>query len=351
MKRVLLLKIALLCLVLLVIGCRMAPVSRQHGRHKKVLIGFAMDTLKEERWQRDRDYFTKRLSELGADVIVENANNDTITQIAQINVLIDQGVDVLVIVPHEALKITTAVERAKAAGIKVVSYDRLIRNAPLDLYVSFDNIKVGELMAAYLVTKVPNGDYVIINGAPTDNNCSMFNQGYKNILNKPNIKPNIHIVYENWAEDWRPEAAYKMIETLLSKKQHFDAVIAANDSLAGAVIELLSEQRLAGKIHVVGHDADLSGCQRIVEGTQDMTVYKPIPKLAIKSADLVFALAKGLLVKPNRHIFNGKYYIPSVIIDPIPIDKNNISLIIKDGFHRMEDVYIHLPQKSWPKIN
>ncbi len=331
-------------------GCDWGTAKSISSESRPIKIGLAMATLQEERWRRDRDYFAERVRQLGGELIIQNANNNQQDQTQQVEYMVSQKIDVLVIVPHDLNQAALAVQMAKKAGVKVISYDRLIRNADLDLYVSFDNIKVGEFMAEYLVNKVPNGNYVIINGAPTDNNCYMFNQGYKNILNNYVRDGRIKIIFESWAEDWRPEDAYQFIQTLLSQGKKFNAVIAANDSLASAVIEALSEWRLAGKIMVVGHDADLSGCQRIVEGTQLMTIYKPIRKLAYRAADLAMALGANKEIRTNHSpTFNGKHFTPSEIITPIPIDADNIEIIIKDGFHSIEEIYLNIPKTKWPK--
>jgi D-xylose transport system substrate-binding protein len=332
----------ILCLILLLTCCQgwTWPGRQPRRAGKPVTVGLAIATLQEERWRRDRDYFQERARQLGVDLIIQNANNDAAQQLRQVRSLIGRKIDVLVLVPHDLNQAAVAVQLAKRAGIKVISYDRLVRNARLDLYISFDNVKVGELMAEYLVNHTPAGNYVIINGAPTDNNCYMFNRGYKNILQPYVREGKIKLAYETWAEDWRPGAAYQYIQTLLAQGKKFNAVIAANDSLASAVIEALSEWRLAGKIPVVGHDADLSGCQRIVEGTQLMTVYKPIRKLAYRAADLALALASGKTIKTNAApTFNGKYAIPSEIISPVAIDRSSIDLIIKDGYHTREAIY------------
>jgi D-xylose transport system substrate-binding protein len=310
-------------------------------------LGLSMATLQEERWRRDCDYFTERVEQLGGQVIAQNANNDDQEQLQQVEYLLSQKIDILVIIPKDLNRAAVAVQLAKKAGVKVISYDRLVRNADLDLYISFDNIKVGEDMAKYLVRKVPVGNYVIINGSPTDNNGYLLNQGYKNIL-KPYIKSGkIKIVFESWAEDWRPEPAYQYIQSLLIHGKKFNAVIAANDSMASAVIEALSEWRLAGKILVVGHDADLSGCQRIVEGTQLMTIYKPIRQMAYRAAELAMMLGANQAIKTNHGpTFNGKHFIPSEIINPIPIDRDNIGIIIKDGYHSKNEIYLNLPQQN-----
>jgi D-xylose transport system substrate-binding protein len=343
-------------MVFLIMICSLPWISRPQiieSRtldNKPIKIGLAMATLQEERWRRDRDFFTERLRQLGAELIVQNANNNSMEQTRQVAYLLSKKIRVLVIVPDDLNQAAAAVQLAKKAGVKVISYDRLIRNADLDLYLSFDNIKVGQFMAEFLVNKVPAGKYVIINGAPSDHNSLMFNEGYKRILNPYIQDQKITIAFETWAENWRPEYAYQYIQGLLTKKHPFDAVIAANDNLASAVIEALAEWRLAGKVMVVGHDADLSGCQRIVEGTQLMTVYKPIRQLAFRAADMAMALAANKEIKTNyAPIFNGKHWVPAEIITPIPIDRDNMNIIIRDGFHRKEEIYLNVPRSKWPK--
>src|SRR5215510_2376879 len=152
-----------------------------------VRIGLSMDTLKEERWQHDRDLFVARAKELGAEVLVQSANSDDNVQNQQVENLLTQGIDVLVIVPHNAEVAGAAVNSAKAQGVPVLSYDRLVKECEPDLYVSFDNIKVGELQAKYLLDRAPRGNYILIGGAPTDNNAKMFRDGQMNVL-KPAIE-------------------------------------------------------------------------------------------------------------------------------------------------------------------
>lgn len=329
---------------------RPQTVESRNPNNKPIKIGLAMATLQEERWRRDRDFFAERLRQSGAELIVQNANNNSAEQTRQVAYLLSKKINVLVIVPNDLNRAAAAVQLAKKAGVKVISYDRLVRNAVLDLYISFDNIKVGQFMAEFLANKVPSGNYVIINGAPNDHNSSLFNEGYKRILDPYIQDQRIEVAFETWADNWRPQYAYQYIQGLLTNNQQFDAVIAANDGLASAVIEALAEWRLAGKVMVVGHDADLSGCQRIVEGTQLMTVYKPIRQLAYRAADMALALAAGKEIKTNyAPIFNGKYSIPAEIITPIPIDRDNMDIIIRDGFHRKEEIYLNVPRSNWPK--
>lgn len=348
----------ILCLgLMLMSGCnaKESSVDSNNGKSQDspIKIGFSMGTLQEERWQRDRDIFVARAKELGAEVLVQNANNINEDQIKQVKYLIDQGIDILVIIPHDAEKCAESVQMARRAGIKVISYDRLIRNAGTDLYVSFNNVKVGELMAQALIEKVPKGNYVILKGAPTDYNSTMFDEGYMNVLDGPMEKGDITVVGETWCEDWAHEDAYNCVEQTLGKGISIDAIVAANDSLASAAIEALSENRLAGKVAVAGHDADLAACQRVVERTQLMTVYKPIDKIAKAAAEAAIKMVKGENIDVDNNMINdGKYEVPYLMIEPIPVTIDNMKdTIIKDSFHRLEDIYINVPKSQWPQLD
>lgn len=317
----------------------------------KVKIGFSLDSLVVERWQYDRDIFLAKAKELGADIIVQNATGNSDEQINQIKFLIDQKVDVLVIVPNDSEALASVVGMARKKGIKVISYDRLIKNANTDLYVCFDNENVGELMGRAITKKVPKGNYVIVNGNDRDNNAVLFNQGYKKML-KPYVdRGDIKILKEVWARGWNEEIAYQCVEGVLSKGQRIDAIIAGNDLLAEAAIRILSEHRIAGKVTVVGGDASLVGCQRIAEGMQLMTVYKPIKTLAQAAAEAAVKMGKGQKVVTNKTMNDGKYDIPIIMEPSIAVDKSNlIDIIVKNNFHRLEDIYRNIPKEKWPIV-
>jgi D-xylose transport system substrate-binding protein len=309
---------------------------------KKIKIGFAMDTLKEERWQRDRDMFVAKAKSLGADVLVQAANGNAAMQLSQAENLLTQNVDVLVVVPANAVTAAAIVEKAHKAGKKVISYDRLIRNADVDYYISFDNEEVGRLQASYLVTRVPKGNYVLIGGSPTDNNAKMFRDGQMQVLKPFVAKGDIKIVVDQWARDWQSSEALKHTENALTRsKNNIQAVVASNDGTAGGVIAALSQQKLAGKVLVSGMDADLAACQRVADGTQSMTVYKPIKLIADQGAELAVQVARGDVLKQElRKVNNGKKDVDSVLLKPIQVDKANMDqTIIKDGFHKKADVY------------
>ncbi len=314
-----------------------------------IRIGLSMDDLVIDRWQRDRDIFVAKAKELGAEVIVQNANEDSEKQINQIEGLIGQGIDVLVVIPYDKDDLTQVLKAAKKKGIKVVSYDRLVKNANVDVYISFDNVKVGKLMGQYLIKKVPVGNYLIINGSDLDNNSFMFNQGFKAALDQSINAGKIRIINEIWARGWREDIAYNGVEQKIKEGYKIDGIIGANDRLAEASIRALSEYGKAGDVEVVGHDADLSACQRIVEGTQLMTVYKPIKELAQGAAEIAVKLAKGESIETENLINDGTYDVPFKMYEPIPVTKDNmLETIINDDFHSFEDVYRNVPEDQRP---
>ena len=175
--------------------------TQQSSTHKPK-IGLLMETLKEERWQHDRDFFVAKAKELGADVEVSACNGDDNLQIAQAENMLAKGVDILVVVPHNGDICATIVNKAHSQGVRVIAYDRLIRNCDLDLYISFDNERVGQLQAQYLVQRVPVGNYILIGGAKTDNNAILFRKGQMDVLQPYIDSGKIKIFTDQWATDW-----------------------------------------------------------------------------------------------------------------------------------------------------
>ncbi|MFC4321458.1 sugar ABC transporter substrate-binding protein [Litchfieldia salsa] len=305
-------------------------------------IGFAMDTLMEERWLKDRDLFEASIRALGAEVEVMASHGDDALQIWQAETMISRGIDVLVIVPHNAESTAAIVKKAHSAGIKVLSYDRLVKNAEVDMYVSYDNEQVGVLQAKAITSIMPKGKYVYIGGADTDNNAHMFKKGVFEVLQPLIDKGDITVVFDQWTKDWMPTYAKEnMLLALDANNNDIDAVIAANDATAGAVVEALKERGLEGKIPVAGQDAELAAVQRIVQGTQTMTIYKPIRELSELAAELAIKLAKGEEVENVMKVNNGKMEVPSILLTPIVVDQTNIEeTILADHFHKREDVYL-----------
>jgi D-xylose transport system substrate-binding protein len=322
-------------------GC--APKRHKLAPGKAPLIGFSMDSLVVERWQKDLDVFTRAANELGAKLIVEVADQDPAVQDKQVRELADKGIDVLVIVPNDADKLSSAVKAVKARGLPVLSYDRLVRKAGVDLYVSFDNEKVGSIMAETLVRAVPTGSYVVINGAKNDYNAIMLNVGIHRVLDPLVSSRKIRIHTEIWPSFWDSDEVRLDMEAVVAKGGRIDAVLAGDDMLAEAVIGVLAENRLSPK--VAAQDADLAACQRIAEGSQYATVYKPVDRLALKAAGFAVMLAKGEKVETDSTIDDGVGKVPYVRLEPIPVTKETLeATVIKDSFHTAAEVYRNVKQ-------
>lgn len=307
----------------------------------KPYVGFLLDTLKDERWYKDKALFEEEIKKLGGQVKTLAANGLDEVQIKQAQLLIEEGVDVLVVVPHDAVISAEIVEIAHEAGVKVVSYDRLIKNADVDYYISFDNEKVGEIQATEILKKVPSGNFAYIGGAESDNNAILFRQGAMKVLQPLIDNGTVKLVHDQYTDDWNPDIAKENMKTALSKNGNaINAVIAANDGTAGGVIESLAGVGLAGTVPVSGQDAELEGVRRVVQGLQTMTVYKPINLLAVKSAEMAIMVAKGEEVKTDKQINNGKIDVPAVFLDPIAITNENVrDTVIKDGYLNEADVF------------
>ncbi|MCZ6681325.1 MAG: D-xylose ABC transporter substrate-binding protein [Candidatus Poribacteria bacterium] len=333
--------------VMLALICVFATIFRgeaqsKQQQDKQIKIGLSMDSLRVERWRKDRDIFKKHAEGLGAKVIVQNADGDARRQNEQAENMMTQGVDVLVVIAKDGVAAASIVESAHKEGIKVLAYDRLILNSDVDLYISFDNEQVGYLQAEYIARKVPQGNYFLLGGAPTDNNARLLRKGQMRALQPLIDRGEIQIVAKQWAVDWDPRDALKKTEQVLTQHHNqIDAVVASNDGTAGGVIQALAGQKLAGEVPVSGQDADLAACQRIVEGTQAVTVYKPIHFIATKAAEEAIALAEGEPISDATHkVNNGKIDVPSILLTPIPVDKDNLDeVVIKGGFHKREAVY------------
>ena len=308
---------------------------------KDLTIGMSIDDLRLERWQKDRDIFVKKAENLGAKVFVQSANGDASAQISQIENMINRNVDVLVIIPFNGEVLGNVIAEAKKEGIKVLAYDRLINNADIDFYVSFDNEKVGELQAKSVVEAKQEGNYFLMGGSPVDNNAKLFRKGQMKVLQPLIDSGKIKVVGDQWVDSWLAEKALQIMENALTaNKNNIDAVVASNDATAGGAIQALSAQGLSGKVAISGQDADLAAIKRIVDGTQTMTVYKPITKLADKAAEIAVTLGKNEKPTPNAELNNGLKNVPSYLLDPIAVNKDNIDdTIIKDGFHTKDAIY------------
>ena len=271
-----------------------------------IRIGITFDTFVLERWTRDRDVFVDTAQKLGATVDVQTANGDVEKQKEQIRKFTEENMDAIVIVATDCYSLTEEVEDARNKGIQVISYDRLIQGEQTDLYITVDNEMVGTLMARSIKENLPEGGNVVMICGPEADSNSM-------------------------------------------DVEEIDAVMCGNDGLAGYVIRSLSERQLAGEVVVVGQDADLEACQRIVEGTQSMTVYKPINDLAKEAAECTVKLARGeqivgdvLEASDVKENEDGQE-VPYYGLEPVAVTAANMDdVIIASGFHSREEVYLNV---------
>lgn len=342
-----------LALMLITAACVSAPTDKNSnggaGKTGTVRIGFSMDTLKEERWQRDKELVEKRAKELGCEIDVQVANGDDAVQTKQCDNLLTKGVDVLIVAPHNGEVAASIVEAAHRQNVPVISYDRLIKNSDVDLYVSHQVEKIGELQGKYALDRVPKGNYVLIGGSQTDNNALLLRKGQMNILQPAVDRKDVNIVTDQFAREWLASEALRITEDAMTKTGNdIQAVIASNDGTAGGAIQALGA--LAGRVIVTGQDAQLDAVQRIAEGKQTMTIYKPIQPLAYSAVESAVKLARRESLDAKDKINNGRKDVPAILQEPIVVDKDNImTTVVKDGYHKLEDVYKNLPKDQWPK--
>src|SRR5580692_8243587 len=320
------------------------------GQGSPLKIGYLMDSLKVERWQTDLDTFQKRAKELGAEVLVETAEGDDDLQLQQSQKLMDSGAKVLVLVPHDTDKAARIVNAAKARHVPVLCYERLVRNSEVDVFVGTNAEVIGELQSSTLARLAPKGNYVLIGGSPADANARALRDGQLHALKALVDSGDIKIVGDAWAKDWDPAEAYSIMSKAIdSTKGDVIAVVASNDGTAGGAIQALQEHKLAGRVLVSGQDADIAAIIRILDGTQTMTVYKPIGLQARTAAEAAVSLAAGTPLKNAVSILNGTKTVQAILLNPVLVTKDNVKqTVIKDGFQNLETIQKSLPKEKWP---
>ena len=330
---------------ILAVSCSSAP------KEKRIKIGFAMDTLKEERWQRDKDAFETHCKQLNVDCLVTVADNKADKQANDVDNLLTQGIDALVIAPHDATQAASMVDKAKAQNVPVISYDRLINSDKIDAYISHQVPVIGRKISEYALQKVPKGNYVMVYGASTDNNAVIMKKEELSVLQAAIDKGDIKVVADNFITDWKPEEALKMAENALTQNNdNVQAFVVSNDGMAGGVISALEKRGLAGKVLVTGQDAGLEALQNIATGKQSMTVYKPIIPLANAAVEAAVKLANKEKLETNPFMNDAiKKEVPSILLEVKTVDKSNLMEVIRDGYAKYEDVYKNVPEADRPK--
>jgi len=303
------------------------------------------DTKSSVRWESfDRPLLEAAFKSAGVPVTIENAQGDKSTQQQQAEQLITNGAKVLLLVNLDSGSGAAIEANAQSRGVKVIDYDRLTLKGSAAYYVSFDNVKVGELQGQGLVdclgdSGTPN--IAELNGSPTDNNATLFKQGYDSVLKPLYSSGKAKKVADQSVPDWDNQQALTIFEQMLQKTNNkIDGVLAANDGLGNSAISALKARKLK-QIPVTGQDATPQGIQNILSGDQCMTVYKAVKKEADAASKLAIALATGK--EPEAGLVNGKTNdsakdVPSVLLTPQAITKDNIKVVFDDGFLKKEDV-------------
>jgi D-xylose transport system substrate-binding protein len=341
--------------ILLISGCVQTPNDQTNkpttGPNGKIKIGFSLDTQKEERWVRDKEAFLAHCAKLNVDCPYTVADNKAEKQLSDVQQLLTQGIDVLIIAPHDATQAAQIVEMAKAKGVPVISYDRLINSDKIDVYISHQVPVIGRKIAEYALQKVPKGNYVMVYGASTDNNAVIMKKEQLAVLQPAIDKGDIKIFADQHITDWKSEEALKFAENSMTQNQgNINAFVVSNDGMAGGVISALGDK--AGKILVTGQDAEKAALQRIAEGKQSMTVYKPIIPLANAAVEAAIKLAKKEPLSEAKPFMNDnlKKEIPAILLEVTVVDKDNLmTTVIKDGYVSFEDVYKNVPADHRPK--
>jgi len=301
--------------------------------------------MKGERWQTDLNSFEVRAKQLGVEVISRDGGGDADRQFQQVQDMIKAGIKVLVLMPRDTTNASRMVDAAKSANVKVISYDRLVQNSDVDLYLSFDRLEIGRMQAEYLVKQAPRGNYVLIAGSPRDEGAKILHDAQMSVLQPYVDRGDIKVTADSYTKDWLPSEAYLfMLKAIDSAQGQIDAVLASNDGLAGGAIQALREHNLSGKVAVSGQDADLAAVICIAQGAQSMTVYKPIVNEATIAAEEAVRLAKGEKTRVDGTTSNGKMNVPTIMLKPVLVTKDNIkTTVVKDGFQTLKSINQALP--------
>lgn len=299
----------------------------------------------------DRPLLEQEIKKAIPDATIQyaNANNDADSQQNQAEAALTKGACILVLDPKDSEKASAIVQRAKQSQVPVIAYDRLIQDPDVAYYVSFDNVRVGELQGQYIVDQYRKGaiqkgaNLVMINGSQTDNNAMQFREGALKALQPLIDNKDLNLVFDQYTPNWDNARAQSIMDGILTQqKNNVQVAYVANDGMANTVIASLRSQKLDGKVLVTGQDATLTGIQNILTGDQAMTIYKPIAKEAQVTAQLVAALSNGTdpgsIVNSQTAIKSGGQ-VRSALVTPIAVDKTNVQqTVLADGYLKREQV-------------
>jgi D-xylose transport system substrate-binding protein len=323
-------------LLLISISLLLSTSQAAHGAPIK--IGFVLSTLQEERYQKDQKYFIDEAKKEGFEPLVLSADNNAQTQTAKVENLLSQGVKAIVIQPVNSNAAANLVKMAHDDHVPVVSYDRLIVKAPVDMYLTSDAFKVGSMQAEAAVKATGGkGNYIILKGQSGHSVVAEIMKGIHSVLDK---YPDIKIVVEKNHDAWSPTLAMATTENALTLyKNNIAAVLANNSGMANGAVQALQAQKLTGKVFVAGSDADLAAIKNIVAGKQQFEVMLDIEGLARTAARVAGELATGKKPKADKVIESEGFKVPTISMGVFAVTKDNLEeRIYKTGYHTREAV-------------
>lgn len=303
-------------------------------------IGILIHSLDVPRYQKEKRHFEEKVAEFGGECIVKSANGDESLQYNQAIEMIDAGLDILIIIASNANTAAAIVREAHSKGIKVIAYDRLIKNCDLDFYLAFDADKVGELLADYTLKRMPRGNYVLLNGDKADESSVQYYNSTMKMLQPYIDTKEINIVYSGFMDDWSGEnAEYYTNKIIEFSGLKIDAFISPYDGLSDGITSVLKEKGLVNNVIVTGQDAEIAACNRIMNDEQSMTVYNPVKHLAYKCIEVAVQMLKNEKISDLKYTNNGRIDVPSVLLNPIVVEKTNMeSTVVADGFFSMDEI-------------
>ncbi|MFI5907707.1 sugar ABC transporter substrate-binding protein [Dactylosporangium sp. NPDC051541] len=339
--------LSLLAIGTLAVSGTAACTANVSGTGAKPRIGVILpDSKSSARWETaDRKYLAAAFKAAGVDYEIQNAQNDKSAFTTLAEQMITQGVDVLMIVNLDSGTGKAVLDKARNAGVATIDYDRLTLGGSARYYVSFDNAKVGTLQGQGLVkcltdTQAARPVIAELNGSQTDNNSTLFKEGYDGVLGPKFASGEYQKGPDQWIEEWDNTRAGTAFEQMMTAQPNIGGVIAANDGLANAAINVLKKQGLNGHIPVTGQDATAQGLQNILAGDQCMTVYKDVRREAAAAAKLAIALARGEtgVTTTTVHDRVGNRDVDAILLDPKAITRDNVRDVIDDGYVAASEV-------------
>ncbi|MEM7738093.1 MAG: D-xylose ABC transporter substrate-binding protein [Deinococcota bacterium] len=306
-------------------------------------IGVSWSNFQEERWKTDEAAMRTQLESMGGEYISADAQSSVEKQLSDIEALITQGADALIVLAQDADAILPAIELAKAQGIPVLGYDRLIEAEDV-FYLTFDNVEVGRMQARAIFDAQPMGNYVFIKGSAQDPNADFLHGGQLEVLQEAIDAGDITVVGEQYTDGWLPENAQRNMEQILTATDNeVDAVVASNDGTAGGVVAALAAQGLDGQIPVSGQDGDRAALNRVALGSQTVSVWKDARALGAKAAEIAMLMAGGTAVDavPDALVFSDGpkgLAMNAFLLAPIPINAGNLDVVLEAGWISQEEL-------------